>query len=361
MSRLPEWCPPYSSNKHDPVTGEEVYCICKKPDNGELMVGCDGCDDWFHFKCMRLSKDYSGLVESFICPYCAAGITGPGPKANGEFPRSQWKRKCRLPNCFDPCAASSKYCSDEHGKLYMQGLLGRMEIKNPITAKYCAGSDEELVGQMLEASNRDLVRLKKFGSKSFIDQDIERVDENLCLYDSLFTNDKCYNDLKKTYDEIQNEKIPQMRDTLKQLDEYLQWINEVNELINSLDSVTPTDEEDANPKGKKKKKKRSAKRKVKKSICGYCKDITKIPCEVNTFVDEYTRNLKDSPENTKIRDVCVKLRCNIHSEWAVMSSEKCKRQIVSQETYLKRLELSIATRKRQLNISYYEQLLKSKT
>lgn len=360
MSYLPDWCPPYSNIKLDAVTGEEVYCVCKKPDNGELMVGCDGCDDWFHFKCMRLSENYRHLVESFICPYCAVGITGPGPKENGEYPKTLWKRKCRLPECYVSCASNSKYCSEEHGNLYMQGLLERMQVKSNLTSKYAGDTDEQLVGQILESSNRDLLRFKTFGSKSFIDQDIERVDENSQLYDTLIASDKCYNDLKKSYNEIENEKIPEMKEKLKQLDEFLQWIAKINELINSLDNDTQADDEDTSSKGQRKKKKKSTKRRVKKSICGYCKHITKIPCEPGTFVEEYTKNLKDSPEETKIRDVCVKLRCNKHSDWSVMSSDKYSRQIMSQEAYLKRLELSITTRKRQLNINYYEQLMKSK-
>ncbi|KAL3232210.1 COMPASS component SPP1 [Nakaseomyces bracarensis] len=359
MSYLPEWCPPYSSRKHDAITGEEVYCICKKPDNGELMVGCDGCDDWFHFRCMKLSENYRHLVESFICPYCAAGITGPGPKENGEYPRSMWKRKCRVPECYDPCAANSKYCTEEHGKMYMQGLLERIQIKSNSTFKYSGENDKQLIGQILDSTDRDLTRLKIFGSKSYIDQDIQRVDENSHLYDTIIANDKCYNDLMNTHKEIENEKIPEMREKLRQLDSYLEWIDKVNELINSLDNVNPAVEEVANNKGKRKKKK-STKKKVRKSICGYCKNIMTVPCEPATFVEQYTKNMTELSENNKIQDVCVKMRCNKHSDWAIMSSEKYSRQIMSQEAYLKRLELSIATRKRQLNINYFEQLLKTK-
>jgi len=33
------------------LNSEELFCICRKPDyGGELMISCDNCDEWFHFK-----------------------------------------------------------------------------------------------------------------------------------------------------------------------------------------------------------------------------------------------------------------------------------------------------------------------
>ena len=31
-----------------------VYCLCRKPDDGSLMVECGGCAKWFHTRCMGL-------------------------------------------------------------------------------------------------------------------------------------------------------------------------------------------------------------------------------------------------------------------------------------------------------------------
>ena len=29
--------------------GKEYYCpVCSDPDDGSFMIGCDGCDEWFH-------------------------------------------------------------------------------------------------------------------------------------------------------------------------------------------------------------------------------------------------------------------------------------------------------------------------
>ena len=29
-----------------------LYCLCKMPDNGEKMVFCEQCDEWYHAKCI---------------------------------------------------------------------------------------------------------------------------------------------------------------------------------------------------------------------------------------------------------------------------------------------------------------------
>lgn len=36
-------------------SGEQLYCVCQQPwneDDENEMVGCDGCDGWFHPACV---------------------------------------------------------------------------------------------------------------------------------------------------------------------------------------------------------------------------------------------------------------------------------------------------------------------
>ncbi|KAK6331088.1 hypothetical protein TWF696_003164 [Orbilia brochopaga] len=96
-------------NDHSKQPTETVYCICRRPDTGKWMIGCDGCDDWFHGECVQLRPADEDLVDQYFCPNCQSkgfGIT-------------TWKRKCRLPSCHSPAAVASnppsKYCSPEHG------------------------------------------------------------------------------------------------------------------------------------------------------------------------------------------------------------------------------------------------------
>lgn len=104
--------PPKSHVKYN-ENSQELFCICRKPDNGELMIGCDGCDDWYHFRCVKLDLRYQKLVNNYYCPYC--DLAGKGVTV--------WKHKCRLASCYNPIAAGSKYCCREHGVQFMRGVL----------------------------------------------------------------------------------------------------------------------------------------------------------------------------------------------------------------------------------------------
>ena len=99
-----------ASDSDDVEDPNEVYCICRKPDNHTWMIGCDGgCDDWFHGACVGRKPEEKDLIDRFVCPNCTekgAGIT-------------TWKPMCRLPGCNHPArlkkGEESKYCSEECG------------------------------------------------------------------------------------------------------------------------------------------------------------------------------------------------------------------------------------------------------
>ena len=97
----------------------EVFCICRKPDDHGVMIGCDGpCEDWFHLKCVNMSQQRTKLVQKWFCPNCA--------ELGHE---TLWRRMCRLPGCEEPCRQDdnqnhvSKYCSDAHGEEFMRRLV----------------------------------------------------------------------------------------------------------------------------------------------------------------------------------------------------------------------------------------------
>ena len=47
-----------------------TYCICRRPDDGRVMVQCDKCKDWFHHHCLGLSQSRARRLGSFLCPVC---------------------------------------------------------------------------------------------------------------------------------------------------------------------------------------------------------------------------------------------------------------------------------------------------
>jgi hypothetical protein len=46
--------------------GEEIFCICRKTDDGSEMAECPQCTEWFHVACMT-----EPISDSWLCPWCA--------------------------------------------------------------------------------------------------------------------------------------------------------------------------------------------------------------------------------------------------------------------------------------------------
>ncbi|PYD08700.1 hypothetical protein DND36_31155, partial [Pseudomonas savastanoi pv. glycinea] len=102
------------------LNSEELFCICRRPDHGgELMIGCDGCEEWFHFTCMKMNEAYQLLIDKFYCKFCQ--WQGKG--------RTRYNKICRLPGCMKPIRSElkSKYCSEECGLEYMKRFLEELE------------------------------------------------------------------------------------------------------------------------------------------------------------------------------------------------------------------------------------------
>lgn len=77
--------------KEEEEEEERLYCICRKPYSARRpMIGCDGCDDWFHTSCVGISTAKAENMPMYICPSClekgvtpSAVVTKPGPKKRG--------------------------------------------------------------------------------------------------------------------------------------------------------------------------------------------------------------------------------------------------------------------------------------
>ncbi|KAF2172068.1 hypothetical protein M409DRAFT_17310 [Zasmidium cellare ATCC 36951] len=118
---------PYDDEDEDmeDISDSDVYCICRKPDNGTFMIGCDGtCDDWYHGKCVGIQERDKNLIDKYICPSC---------EKSGKVGQTTWKRMCRRGGCRQPArvgksksgSKGSKYCSDECGLLYYREMVAR--------------------------------------------------------------------------------------------------------------------------------------------------------------------------------------------------------------------------------------------
>jgi COMPASS component SPP1 len=106
------------------ISDTDLYCICRKPDTGTFMIGCDGgCDDWFHGKCVNIIESWKSLIDKYICPFCTE-------KGIGE---TTWKRMCRRTDCGKPALVNkhTKFCSDRCGQLFFQALVAE-QTRQPV-------------------------------------------------------------------------------------------------------------------------------------------------------------------------------------------------------------------------------------
>eukprot|EP00656_Telonema_subtile_P026817 TRINITY_DN2879_c0_g1_i2.p1 TRINITY_DN2879_c0_g1~~TRINITY_DN2879_c0_g1_i2.p1 ORF type:complete len:1616 (-),score=156.44 TRINITY_DN2879_c0_g1_i2:254-5101(-) len=53
---------------------QELYCLCRQPFTGELMIGCDICGDWFHPRCIGVDPQET---SSYMCPNCKSDSSVP--------------------------------------------------------------------------------------------------------------------------------------------------------------------------------------------------------------------------------------------------------------------------------------------
>jgi PHD-finger len=59
---------------------DRLWCICKQPHNNRFMICCDKCEDWFHGKCVNVTRKMESEMQGkeWRCPNCKAA------EGNGE-------------------------------------------------------------------------------------------------------------------------------------------------------------------------------------------------------------------------------------------------------------------------------------
>lgn len=322
------------------LDSEELFCTCRKPDNGELMVACDGCDEWFHFKCMGLDEKNKDLVRNFYCRFCDV-LFGKG--------KSVWKRKCKLTDCHKPINGESQFCSQEHGNIYWRDFLkkfdlstaGHMDNEHDATEFISRLQAENLIQslcsreELLELGNKLPVYDK--GPLKITASQRTEIDKNKA-------------DMEALTEETENlkfklEYLLKLKDILSHLNELLTIsMNPENQSRMEVDS---TAEEAVAESVEKKKKKTRSNKKVKKfkiDICGFdqrilldekawadfkkgteCKDIMSFekisPEEEGLIINKY-QTMKSSAtpatdDSTVLSRLCItdKRKCHLHNGW----------------------------------------------
>lgn len=59
----------HSGEEKEP-TESRVYCLCRQPDDGSYMLACDKCEEWYHGRCVKVTKKVGDRLKTYICPQC---------------------------------------------------------------------------------------------------------------------------------------------------------------------------------------------------------------------------------------------------------------------------------------------------
>ncbi|AOA62968.1 COMPASS component [Komagataella phaffii CBS 7435] len=348
------------------LNSEEVFCICRKPDDeGQLMVACDGCDEWFHFRCMKLDPKYEKLVANFYCVFCDR-LFNKG--------KTLWKRKCKLEGCFNPIELSeekkSKYCSEEHGLMYMKQALLDKVLKQ-----------EDLNGQ----------RLLKLKEVSSILREVDdckalaKLGEELPIYSDFYPDAKLSPHLTEKV-AAWDKQIQQVTTELERLDSRLRLVLALKEFLKLLnENINIITIPDYIPGPRTKSSKSKSKNSKKSDICGFNRvildldratDMDQFKAKISPYLGKNAIDPEDfkklyreiypddddmvdsvGPENWLAR-FCLKdkRKCNKHHSWLNILADDYYLQTQLLEEKKKRLQDERQTLMTDYNIERWSNL-----
>ena len=160
-------------SEEDADESDEIFCICRKPDDHTWMIACDGpCNDWYHGRCVNMDERDGSLIDKYICEYripciyiiilLTSGSKGPNCKDPG-ISETLYKPMCRLEGCRGPARVNSpkpsKYCSREHGVEFMRHKISKrppdLSKNEPPNKKRRKSTHTEPVGKSLSIDTSD--------------------------------------------------------------------------------------------------------------------------------------------------------------------------------------------------------------
>ncbi|XP_065363784.1 CXXC-type zinc finger protein 1-like [Calliphora vicina] len=48
----------------------QAYCICRSSDCSRFMIGCDGCEEWYHGDCINITEKEAKHIKHYYCQKC---------------------------------------------------------------------------------------------------------------------------------------------------------------------------------------------------------------------------------------------------------------------------------------------------
>lgn len=321
---------------------EELYCICRKPDNGTLMISCDGCEEWFHTKCMKIENQHLSLLDKFYCKFCqwkGKGVT-------------HWHRKCRSPDCYKAANTKeqSKYCSEECAIRFLR-------LKLVGSQNFTKGDMNFVINHCKTHSDLAKLGLEFPELEVVVQLDLEKL--SLEVRNMLNEND------------IQQKELHSVLEAILNSREYLALIKKRTELINEkVNKLVGESEETENLK--KSKKKRSKPKKI--DLCCF-DDRVRLAIDNPTSTSfAQAKGLADSPidevfkkeideavlaferEEHSASRICLEDRrkCLRHNGWYNLLHDKTWKRLTELQAAMEKLKAFRENALREYSISVYE-------
>ncbi|VDO05083.1 unnamed protein product [Rodentolepis nana] len=95
-------CP--ECRKAEAKTKDEVYCICRTPYNpARVYIACDRCDEWYHPECVNMKpEDAANLEGSYICPSCSTTKGSSSSKKSSRVRKKPREKQAHVDNVGVP-------------------------------------------------------------------------------------------------------------------------------------------------------------------------------------------------------------------------------------------------------------------
>ena len=115
----------------------KLWCICQQPHNNRFMICCDNCLDWFHGKCVGITKKMGKEMEEagneWTCPKCKNEVEKEvTEKQNAELKDKLKERETSISTSKKKSSATPKANKDnapsENQKKVCLGLQFLLEI-----------------------------------------------------------------------------------------------------------------------------------------------------------------------------------------------------------------------------------------
>lgn len=85
---------------------EVLYCVCRKPDVDQFMIGCDNCDEWYHGNCIGITKQEAKKIKQYFCHACQE----KNPELHTKYKKT--KDHCEVGREEIPKKRSSRRCGE---------------------------------------------------------------------------------------------------------------------------------------------------------------------------------------------------------------------------------------------------------